>query len=70
MTEFKQGHFVRWEWNDARACWEYFTPHRIYPVENRFVVSSCDIWLDGNFLDFNDAEREALSQHKEDEGDG
>ena len=68
--EFKKGKFVRWEWNDARACWEYFTPHRIYPIENRFVVSSCDVWHDGTIIDFNDAEIAALCRPKEDKSDG
>ncbi len=68
MTYDREGFYNEWTWNSLRKCWEYFTPHSIYPIGDKFTVSSCEVWHGGCFDSFDEAERAALgieTQNKE-----
>ncbi len=60
----RQGEYVQWKWDELRQCWEYLIPCRIYPVGGKFSVSTDEVWHDGSFDSFGDAEAEALMPSK------
>jgi hypothetical protein len=59
--EDRTGSFETWRWDEARQCWEYMMPLRIYPhSDGTFTVSSNNVWHQRSFNSFEDAERSAV----------
>ena len=52
-----------WEWNGMRRCYENRL-RRVYPVEDGFVISYDEAWLDGHYDTFESALR-ALDKYEE-----
>ncbi len=56
----REGKEKTWKWCPIHEAWLYEMPYRIYPCDDKFLISSDNCWHPGEFDTFEEAEKEVL----------